>query len=896
MRHLTDKITLCAYSSDGSIYEIKPASVISITNSQDIIKAVSFAREKNYSIIPRGGGTGLVGGSLGTGIVLDFAGFGTIMAIDPANKMVHTQVGIIYEELNRVLKNYRLFFPPDPSSGDTCQIGGMIANNSSGPKSVKYGLTSEFLEELAIIDSSARLVYLKKLHLESTVITTFFAEHPEYEKVLNILESKALLIKEKWPKLKKNSAGYNLYQVVKDLEKGVFNLPALMASAEGTLAVIVSAKLRLLSIPTEKLTVRLYFKSLVDAGRSVKSILDIGPSTLEIVDGATLDLIGRVKYDIPNEVAALLLIEFDSNVNTKKEQFLDLAAGLDLAGPVDFAYDPESISALWKARKAIVPTLYRHHATKRPISLVEDVSLPPDQIPPFIEYATSLFKKHELVFGMFGHIGDGNLHLRPLFDLNNKDDFGLAMQIYDQIYDKVIELGGSTTAEHADGRLRTPLLKKLYGEEIYDVFRQIKNILDPDNIFSPGSIIGDDPFTENIDYKKLESFCAACGKCNGYCPAYEIFKREDYSPRGWLRILNQSGASRSELDKFLQFCLNCKNCSTVCPAGVSIADEILSYKAERPSAISKAVIALTDNESLFGLALKVGKLAEPLVESQAGQRILKGLGHNKFGFDTTTQLPRIAGKNLRKKYANRLGEAGEVAFFHGCADNLFESNVGEALFNLFDNLGIDLKIPKQKCCGLPHEVYGHHQNMVEKAKYNIDRLANFKTVITGCASCLHRIKEYAKIFDRQSPYYDKAVKLKNSSFDISQYLNSIEFDFSRFGFNEPTLVTYHNPCHLRADGSYKEPLKLISKLGNVTIKHPELADRCCGQAGSFGYMHYQEGKNIFARKREEYYNIGAKYIMTSCPSCRMKIQAEMGGNFQAVHPVELLNMIIEKDI
>jgi len=888
MKKITRKSSLTAYSSDASLYAIQPQEVRQVYSDTDAVEAVRSARKRRIPIIPRGAGTGVTGGAVGAGIVLDFGQYRNIVEINPESKYVITQVGIIYDELNTALKKHNLFFPPDPSSGDSCQIGGILANNASGPRSVKYGLTSDFIEEFGIVDSSGSPVKLKKYKLDSAEIEDFFKVHPEYQKILNLLRDNAALIDKRWPRLKKNSSGYNLKQVVDDLGRGIFNLPALMVGSEGTLAVFLSARLSLLPLPREKLTIRVYFKSLVSAGRVVTDILELGPSGLEIVDGATLDLIGKEKYGIPPDVAAMLLVEFDDEISRKKESFRRLADSFDLAAPPDYAHNSDDAAALWQARKAIVPTLYRHHPTKRPISLIEDVSIPPETIPSFIEYMEGLFKRHNLTYGIFGHIGDGNLHIRPLFDLNNTDDFRLALEIYDTVYGKVISLGGSTTAEHADGRLRAPLLRKLYGDEIYQIFKRIKELLDPENIFSPGSILSEDSFIKNIDYEKIKSFCAACGKCNGYCPAYDLFRREDFSPRGWLRMINQSDASERELSEYLKFCLNCKNCTDVCPAGVDIASEIIEFKSRRPSATARMISTLADNEVFLSLSLKMGKIAEPLIHNSLGRNLTALAGRIAFGFDKTTAFPKIARRNLRQRFTDRIGNSGEVAFFHGCADNLLESSVGEAVFKVFDRLHIDIKMPEQKCCGLPYEVYGLKDNLIEKAKYNIDRLMDFDAVITGCASCLLRLKEYEKLLESNPEYASKASQLARKCYDISQYLNQREIDYSVFNSDGKITVTYHNPCHLRAAGLHREPEKLLSRFNNTEIIHADYADRCCAQAGSYGYLHYREAREMFAKKKEAYNAIEADYIMSSCPACQMKIRAEMKDKFKVVHPIEIL--------
>ncbi|UCD16613.1 MAG: FAD-binding oxidoreductase [Candidatus Zixiibacteriota bacterium] len=885
---LTDRATLTAYASDGSIYAITPKAVHSVHTLQDIITAVALAHRKGLAVIPRGGGTGLAGGALGPGMILDFSNFRRILKIDPAGRVVHTQVGIIYEELDLALRRHNLFFPPDPSSGDSCQIGGMLANNASGPRSVKYGLTSHFVEELEIITASGERVLLRKLRLGSRELEQFLGRHHEFRRVLTLLQDNRELICSRWPKLKKNSAGYNLKQVIDDLDRGIYNLPALIVGSEGTLALIATATLSLLPLPTEKLTARVYFLSLLDAGLAVESILENDPSGLEIVDGATLDLIGRKRFDIPPEAAAMLLVEFDSDVALKKTAFIDLAARLTLAAPVEFAADPETAAALWEARRAIVPTLYRHHPTKRPVSIIEDISIPPHRIPAFIEYISKLLESHRLIFGISGHIGDGNLHIRPLFDLNEPEDLELAGRLYDTVYDHVIAIGGSTTAEHADGRLRAPVLKPLYGGAIYDIFRGIKSTLDPGNILSPECKIADISFSDRIDYEKIKSYCAACGKCNGYCPAYDIFRREDFSPRGWLRMLNQSGETRRMLNRHLDFCLNCKNCSTVCPAGVDIASEILRFRSGAPSRKSTLAVKLTDNETLLGLSLRMGRLIQPLINNPPGRLLMDIPGKLLFGIDRSFHLPVPERKTLRQRYPQRLCNSGAVALFHGCADNLLKSGTGDAVFAVFDRLGIEVAMPEQKCCGLPQEVHGHRDNLIEKARFNIKSLSGFEAIITGCASCLLRLREYPQLFSDDPEYKNTARKLAEKCFDISQFLNRLDPDYSIFDGNDLITVTYHNPCHLRAAGLHREPEKLLAKIANVRISHPVHADRCCAQAGSYGYFHFQPSREMFRKKKDAYAGIDAQYLMTSCPACQMKIRAELGQAFTVVHPIEIL--------
>ncbi|MCP4566550.1 MAG: FAD-binding protein [FCB group bacterium] len=864
--------------------------MISPESEREAVAAVTEAIAAGKTITPRGGGTGLAGAALGRGYVVNCSRLTDIINISMASKTVTCGSGIIYKELNLALKEHGLFFPPDPSSGDSCQIGGMLANNSSGPRSVKYGLTSHYVEELKIIAPDGNTRKVRKLKLDSDELTTFLKAYPEYGQILKLLQENRELILARWPALKKNSAGYNLYQVVKEFNDGIFNIPALYVGSEGTLGLILEVTLRLCELPRESKSFGLFFDSLEDAGRSVEPILATGPSALEIIDGATMNLIGREKHGLPLQAEAMLLLDYEDDPGDKEKSLRKLVERVQLSAPLASAVGEDKRSELWAARRAIVPILYRHHDTRRPLALIEDASLPIKEVPAFIAWIRDYFERENLTFGLFGHIGDGNLHIRPLLDVNNEDEFKLARKIYNDVYARILQVGGASTAEHGDGRLRAPILPDLYGPELYDLFVEVKNILDPQGWFNPDVIISKRPFTDDIDFKKLELTCAACGKCNGYCPAAEIFRGEDYSARGWLRMLKLGRGNTQDYERFLKFCLNCKNCSTVCPAGVDIAAEILDYKAAQPHPTAGRIISLFDRRKLFEILLKVGSVFDPLMKTALGKQITALVGRAKFGFDKNTELPQPAFKTLRRRFPENCLKTSGVAYFHGCADNYFVSGAGDALIEVMDHYRIETALPDQQCCGLPMEVYGHRDNLIQKAKYNIDALEGYEAVVFSCASCLHRLADYPELFDEDSEYHSKALALREKVFDISQYLLQAGVELPVM--TNPTTITYHHPCHLRAAGLEKEPLRLLDKIDGLELLHPELAGRCCGQAGSFGYLHHQEGRAIFAAKKAEYEKMGAETIVSSCPSCIGKVRQEMGEGVRVCHPIEILADLI----
>jgi len=347
------------------------------------------------------------------------------------------------------------------------------------------------------------------------------------------------------------------------------------------------------------------------------------------------------------------------------------------------------------------------------------------------------------------------------------------------------------------------------------------------------------------------------------------------------------------LSEVYQYCLNCKSCTTVCPAGVDIAGDILSFKAGFPDKAAGRIISLFDNTRTFRRLLKAGSLFYPLSRTVPGRKLTSLFGRRKFGFDDDAVFPKPARKTLRERHSELCMTSGEVALFHGCADNYFESSAGDALIKVCRHYGWKIGLPPQQCCGLPMEVYGHRENMIEKAKYNIDALSSFDAVVFTCASCLHRLADYAELFEPDSEYGKKAVALKMKLFDISQYLLKREVEIPANSSSEAIKLSYHHPCHLRAAGLEKEPLRLLGQINGIEIVHPELAGHCCGQAGSFGYIHYQEGMAMFAAKKEEYQRLNPSVIVSSCPSCISKVKKEMGDGVRVCHPIEIVADLID---
>ncbi|NIP41965.1 MAG: FAD-binding oxidoreductase, partial [candidate division Zixibacteria bacterium] len=441
---LTSHAELEAYASDASIYRAYPQAVIIPRNYRQLRAAVDILLKNGLPITPRGGGSGLAGGAVSEGVLIDFSRMNRVLSCDINSRTVSVECGIVYDRLNRYLLGKGFFFPPDPSSGDTCQIGGMLGNNSSGARSVKYGTTRKYVEELHVILPDGRDLIARDVKIDSEQMQVLFAEYPQFEKIYRLISGNREEILKGYPNLRKNVCGYDLKTMVEKLDQGIFALPQLFIGSEGTLGLFVSAKLRLLPLPKERLTSLILFEKLDQVGDATLDFLNLEPAGLELIDGNTLDLIGRERFDLPPSAEAMLIVEFDDPpFDDKVTSLKDHLEKYSLSSEPVFETDPKRQAALWGARKAIVPTLYRLDKNARPWGFIEDAAIPSEKMPDFIRFLNAIFEENGLTCGIFGHIGDGNLHVRPAINLASEGGQKLARGLFDRVYDKIFELGGS---------------------------------------------------------------------------------------------------------------------------------------------------------------------------------------------------------------------------------------------------------------------------------------------------------------------------------------------------------------------------------------------------------------------------------------------------------------------
>ena len=466
---LEDSWSRCIYSVDASHYEIRPTAIACPADESDVQRICEYASSNKIPLTARGAGTGLLGQSLSHGIVLDFSKhMNGIIDID--DDSVTVQPGIVKGVLDKELKKINKFLPPDPASSSYCTIGGMIANNSSGIHSLGYGSTISFLEEINVVYADGQLGFASASKYDSKM-----------KKLGKLLFPNVHKIKHRYPCVSKNSCGYRLDAVVSDK----FNPQKVFAASEGTLGIMTSAKLRILDIPAFRSLMVLGFQDILSAISAVPAILMFSPVALEMLDQTTVSS-GSSNL---HSGGCLLIIEFAGNCSIDKveENMRACKQALeDRCSVIEYASDEQSITKIWRARKSALNSIMKLTlGSRKPIGLIEDTVVRPDMLAEHAANLLQTYKENKVDYVIYGHVGDGNIHTRPLIDTDSTKEVQLIYSIANKVFAHVIKKGGTLSGEHGDGFARTPFVQMMYGKQINSLFSRVKKLFDPSFTLNP---------------------------------------------------------------------------------------------------------------------------------------------------------------------------------------------------------------------------------------------------------------------------------------------------------------------------------------------------------------------------------------------------------------------------
>jgi FAD/FMN-containing dehydrogenase len=452
---LWDNETLDYYSVDSSFYQIRPKLVVLPKNTTDVVRVLRFAKKYKISVTARGGATGLVGSALNDGIILDMKNFDKLSV---TKGTVHVGAGVSKGKLDEFLYKHKKFLGPNPSVGPYCTIGGMIATNASGSRSLKYGSTIDNLLEVTVVLGTGKIL---KLPSKTQIARA----------VLQLAHS---VNKDSFPQVSKNSCGYRL-----DAVSGYCNLQKIIAASEGTLGIIVSAKLKIFQEPINRTLLIVGYDSIKKALNDCQNLVNLNPSALEFVDGNTMD---NFKVKFPSNVKCLLFVEFDSQIQQSIKKLKKIFNG-KLLYTVN---DSKSITKWWNYRNSALYYSLKNLAEELLPHIIEDATVPLDKLEQLLLIVQKIRKKFRAKLVMYGHAGNGNLHIRLASKNNDKATIRKLSRMF---FSEVIQIGGTITGEHGDGLARTKFVKLQYGSKTYSIFNELKRKFDPDLILNPNKIV-----------------------------------------------------------------------------------------------------------------------------------------------------------------------------------------------------------------------------------------------------------------------------------------------------------------------------------------------------------------------------------------------------------------------
>jgi len=759
----------------------------------------------------------------------------------------------------------------------------MLANNSSGAHSVKYG------------DTRRHTLGLEVVTADGSVARTGELGDDLIEELLDAVEGREDLMEEHFPDVSKNSSGYHLPSLV---ETG--DATGALVGSEGTLGVFTKARLNLEPVPSDRVAALLHFASLDDAGEAVPKLLSHGPSAVELVDATFIELVRDEKSGagaaFPPDTEASLLVEFDGGdaeaiaseaLNSVSHLYTDRSS----------ATDKEEREELWRVRTAGLPLLYNLEEGRRVTPFVEDVVVPPKHLLRYVKDLRSILERHGVDAAIYGHAGEGNIHTRPFLDLEDPGDREKMRSIADEVFELVAELGGTISGEHGDGYLRTGHLETVYGP-LTQVFRDVKEALDPAGVMNPGKVVGPDRMTENLRAFTVKpsdaaaqaaEACHGCGACRSRtgrtCPYFHAEGKEAATPRAKANLAR--AVARDELDRemaadYAGLCYGCRSCRVECLTSVDGA--AVSALTREPSSLDRLL-------SSYGLLGKIGsKLPLQRLPVPGPVKDLLGIARNR-------ELPRFEG-NLSVGTPMRLDSGGEVTLYDvsgkvrsydpggggeedavqllpGCHAAHYDHGPAEALEKVLERCGYEVLRPETVCCGIPMLATGQRRRAKSFAEKNLGNLSPDLPVISTCPSCVLALREdYPGLLGLE---HDLEVY---EAFELLEKLR----EEARFVEPEGDVeggYAHHEPCHSRLlDGSCAENF-LESRTELV-----EVPDTCCGMGGTHGFRaesyddSLETGSPIFRAAEDE----GA-VMATECPSCQLQFRHVLG---DAVHPLELL--------
>jgi FAD/FMN-containing dehydrogenase/Fe-S oxidoreductase len=953
-----DDVFTQLYATDASIYELRPMGIVRPRSVDDVVALVRYAAENQLPIHARGAGTGIAGESLGRGLVVDFSRYFRRILADENNR-VRVQPGVVLENLNRYLRRSGRLFGPDPAMRSVTTMGSVVAVDAGGSHWPRYGSARRHVEALQIVLADGTELRVSQHSLDRNTNGDSDQNagandrlHGLVSSVSGLIKRHAKTIEDRRPQSLVNCSGYRLDDVLK---KNQLDLARLLVGSEGTLGLITEATVSVDPLPLHRSCVLLLFESLDQAAHAALEIAALKPAACDLMDRRHLSLAREtdVRYEllIPGEAEAVLLVEYHADSREELRHRLDECVELvqykkSLAAASHYAEDEIDFQLYWGLAQRFVPTLLRMQGDSRPTPCIEDIAVPLAAMPVFLRHAQDTLKRLQVTASVFGHAAQGQLHIRPFLDLRTDDDIHTMESLAAELYEKVWLLRGTISGEHGDGLSRTPFLAKQYGP-LVNVFRELKQVFDPQGILNPGKIVPIAPsrMTQHIRASGVklpapdvnpdatangngqpqrltplgfswttEEMASAARTCNGcgvcrttspdtrMCPIFRMNPREEASPRAKANLVRGLLAGNLPEDTLLQdickdvadLCVHCHMCRLECPANVDIPKLMLEAKAAyvNTNGLTPHDRVLTRIDTLARWAGRLHGIANWAMSNPQARWLLEKL----TGIAQGRKLPRLGRRSFLQLAAMRRlhhlpRTSGEkIVYFVDTYANHFDTQLGEALVAVMRHNGVAVYVRQDQMeSGMPLIASGALELARNIAARNVAMLAEsvrqgYTIVATEPSAALALTHEYPTLLDND----EDALAVAQNTQEACHYLWQLhQRGRLKLDFQPQRIsVGYHVPCHLRALGVGAPSENLLRLIPGVRVNRIEKG--CSGMAGLWGV------------KRENYrasLRAGLELISTvrdgpfqigttECSTCKM--QMEQGSEKPTVHPIKLL--------
>jgi FAD/FMN-containing dehydrogenase/Fe-S oxidoreductase len=883
---LFDRFSRGRYSTDASIYQIEPLGVAVPRDREDVAAALQIAREEGVPVLPRGGGTSQCGQTVARALVLDCSKYmDGVVALDTDARRVRVQPGVVMERLNQRLRQHKLWFPVDVSTGDRATIGGMTANNSCGSRSIRYGNMVHNVRAVDAILADGTAARFAEVPGNFGPDGSDGVEPERYRGLVRDMRAlhrrEADEIERRFPKLLRRVGGYNIDMV----DDAGHNMAHLLVGSEGTLGFFTEIELDLQPIPPHRALGICHFPSFYQAMDATQHIVKLGPSACELVDRTMIELARDIAMFRPivdrfvqGEPAAILLTEFageDPDDNLRRlRQLVELMGDLGFPGSVVEATDPAFQSAVWNVRKEGLNIMMSMKGDGKPISFIEDCAVRLEDLAEYTDRLTKVFHKHGTYGTWYAHASVGCLHVRPVLNVKQELDVKKMRAIAEEAFAMVREYKGSHSGEHGDGLVRSEHHEAMFGTRLVRAFEEVKDSFDPAGLFNPGKIARpskmDDrslfrfkpdyrqvPLDTVLDWSEWGGFANAAEMCNNngacrksdpgvMCPSYRATGDEQHLTRGranTLRLalsgqLGPEALTSDAMHDTMELCVSCKGCKRECPTGVDMAkmkvEFLYQYRKRHGLSLRDRAIAYLPRYAPYAARFA------SLLNLRNRVPVLAALGEKALGFSARRSLPEWASAYYRGSTDTGPMGGRNIILLVDTFNRYFEPENAWAAERVLGRAGYRVNTPEPAvsrplCCGRTFLAAGLVDEARAEARRMIDALrpaiATGTPVIGLEPACLLTLRdEFPSLLPGEET---RALAAQAQLFEefVASERAAGRFDLELAPMPGKTALL-HGHCHQKAFNTANAAADALRLIPELTVE--SFDSTCCGMAGSFG--------------------------------------------------------------